>query len=57
MANNTKQNNVAQKQVRLITAPKTERKYERVADAYELCRVIENLPFAKELILIKGDEE
>ena len=55
MANN--QNNVAQKQVRLITAPKTERKYERVADAYELCRVIENLPFAKELILIKGDEE
>ena len=38
MANN--QNNVAQKQVRLITAPKTERKYERVADAYELCRVI-----------------
>ena len=38
MANN--QNNVAQKQARLITAPKTERKYERVADAYELCRVL-----------------
>ena len=33
MANN--QNNVVQKQARLITAPKTERKYERVADAYE----------------------
>ncbi len=41
MASNTNQNNnVAQKQARLITAPKTERKYERVADAYELCRVL-----------------
>lgn len=30
----------AQKQVKLITAPMTERKYERVADAYDLCRII-----------------
>ena len=34
MAANTKNN------VKLITRPKTERKYERVLDAYDLCRII-----------------
>ena len=29
-----------QHQVKLITRPKTERKYERVRDAYDLCRII-----------------
>ena len=33
------------------------RKTHKLAEWHELCRVIENLPFAKELILIKGDEE
>jgi long-chain acyl-CoA synthetase len=31
----------AQKPARMIVRPKTERKYERVRDAYELCRMIE----------------
>ncbi len=34
MAENT------QNQVKLITRPKTERKYERVSDAYDLCRIM-----------------
>ena len=33
-------NNEAQKQVKIIRSPKTERSYERVADAYDLCRVL-----------------
>lgn len=33
------------------------RRHHKLAEWHELCRVIENLPFAKELILIKGDEE
>ena len=37
--NNAKQNTKAT-QPKLITAPRTERKYERVVDSYDLCRVI-----------------
>ena len=33
-------NKEAQKQVKIIRSPKTERAYERVADAYDLCRVL-----------------
>jgi len=39
--NNGKQStNVEKKEIKMITRPKTERKYERVLDAYDLCRII-----------------
>jgi long-chain acyl-CoA synthetase len=37
---NTSNTSVKQKEIKIIHRPKTERKYERVLDSYDLCRII-----------------